>query len=74
MPNGANRQAEAAERRARSIRYRLGIARFPLAKTPDEFQFAETPVNEQLVRDLHGGAFLETQRNIGLCSLRWIRP
>ncbi len=63
---GALLQAEVAERHARSIRYRLGIAKFPLAKTLDEFQFAETPVNEQLVRDLHEGAFLETQRNIVL--------
>jgi DNA replication protein DnaC len=63
---GALLQAEAAERHARSIRYRLGIAKFPLAKTLDEFQFAETSINEPLVRDLHQGAFLETQRNIVL--------
>lgn len=59
-------RAEAAERLARSIRYRLGIARLPLAKTLPEFQFADTPVNEGLVRHLHDGAFLAAKRNVVL--------
>ena len=63
---GALLQAETAERRARSIRYRLGIAKFPLSKTLGEFTFAETPVNEALVRDLHEGGFLESIRNVVL--------
>ena len=60
---GALLQAEAADRRARSIRYRLGMAKFPLSKTLDEFKFDHSPVNEPLIRDLHSGHFLETQRN-----------
>src|SRR5690242_5455703 len=56
-------RAEAAERRARSIRYRLGIARLPLAKALADFQFADTSINEALVRDLHEGRFLATRRN-----------
>jgi DNA replication protein DnaC len=55
--------AERAEKQARSIRYQLGAARLPLARTLAEFDFAASPVNEGLVRDLHDGAFLATQRN-----------
>ena len=60
---GALLAAEVAEKRARSIRYQLGAARLPLAKSLDDFRFAGTPINEPLVRDLHGGGFLASQRN-----------
>jgi DNA replication protein DnaC len=53
---------EVAEK-ARSIRYQLGAARLPLARTLTEFDFTASPVNEVLVRDLHDGDFLKTQRN-----------
>jgi len=55
--------AEIAEKRARSIRYQLTIAKLPLAKDVDDFDFAGTPVNERLIRDLAGGAFLAEPRN-----------
>src|SRR5438132_2617093 len=55
--------AEIAEKRARSIKYQLTIAKLPLAKDIDEFDFAGTPINEALVRDLAGGTFLAEQRN-----------
>ena len=55
--------AEIAEKRARSIKYQLTIAKLPLAKDIDDFDFAGTPVNERLIRDLAGGAFLAEQRN-----------
>ena len=49
-------QAEAAERRARSIRYQMGSARFPVSKDLDSFRFTDSPVNEPLIRDVYGGA------------------
>jgi DNA replication protein DnaC len=55
--------AEVSEKQARSIRYQLTIAKLPLAKDLDDFQFKDTPINETLVRDLAGGAFLAQQRN-----------
>lgn len=55
--------AEVAEKKARSIRYQLGAAKLPLARTLTEFDFSASPVNEVLVRDLHDGGFLKTQRN-----------
>jgi len=55
--------AEVAEKQARSIKYQLTIAKLPLAKDIDDFDFAGTPVNETLIRDLAGGGFLAEQRN-----------
>lgn len=55
--------AEVAEKKARSIRYQLGAAKLPLARTLAAFDFTASPVNEALVRDLHDGGFLKTQRN-----------
>jgi DNA replication protein DnaC len=55
--------AEIAEKKARSIKYQLTIAKLPLAKDLDAFTFATTPINESLVRDLATGAFLAEQRN-----------
>jgi DNA replication protein DnaC len=61
---GALLKAEIAEKAARSIRYQMGIAKLPLAKELADFVFAETPVNEQFILDLAGGAFLGQQRNV----------
>ena len=59
-------KAEIAEKAARSIKYQLTIAKLPLAKELAEFDFAGTPVNEGLVRDLARGDFLAHQRNVVL--------
>jgi DNA replication protein DnaC len=55
--------AEIAEKQARSIKYQMTIAKLPLAKDLDGFIFAQTPINESLVRSLVTGAFLAEQRN-----------
>ena len=57
-------EAELGERVARSIRYRLGLARFPVDKDLDRFDFSASPVNEIQVRSLHEGRFLTTTSNI----------
>jgi DNA replication protein DnaC len=57
-------KAEIAEKQARSIRYQMGIAKLPLAKELADFTFSDTPINEQLVRDLANGNFLAQQRNV----------
>ena len=53
-------KAEIAEKHARSIKYQMTIARLPLAKDLDGFEFAGTPINEALERDLATGAFLRS--------------
>lgn len=59
-------QSEIAEKQARSIRYQLTIAKLPLAKDINDFNFTDTPINESLVRDLATGSFVADQRNIVL--------
>ena len=56
-------KAELAQKKAHSISYQIGAARLPVAKELNEFDFAVSPVNEGLVRDLHDSDFLETKRN-----------
>ena len=56
-------QAEISEKQARSIKYQLTIAKLPLAKDLDGFEFRDTPINETLVKDLASGGFLAQQRN-----------
>ena len=58
--------AEISEKQARSIKYQMTIAKLPLAKEIEDFDFGTAAVNETLVRDLAGGAFIEQQRNIVL--------
>src|ERR1700674_3406906 len=55
--------AEISEKQALSIKYQLTIAKLPLAKDLDDFQFEGTPINETLVNDLAGGGFIAQQRN-----------
>lgn len=57
-------EVELGERTARSIRYRLGLARFPVDKDLDRFDFTVSPVNEQQIRSLHQGHFIQTGSNI----------
>lgn len=59
-------KAEINEKQARSINYQLTIAKLPLAKDIDGFEFDGTPINQTLVNDLAAGGFLEQQRNIVL--------
>lgn len=58
--------AEIGEKQARSVKYQMTIAKLPLAKELEEFDFEATEVNETLIRDLAGGDFLDHQRNLVL--------
>jgi DNA replication protein DnaC len=51
---------------ARSIRYQMTIAKLPLAKDIEQFDFSGTPINEGLVKELATGAFVANQRNVVL--------
>jgi len=57
-------QAEDAEPQARSVRYPMSAAKFPLYRDLDSFEFAESPVNEQQIRQLYSGEFTTEARNI----------
>ena len=58
--------AEISEKKARSIKYQMTIAKLPLAKELEEFDFEAAEVNETLIRDLATGDFLDHQRNLVL--------
>ncbi len=55
--------AEVADKKARSIRYRLSTAKLPMAKDLSDFDFKASPVNEALVREFHDGGFVHHLRN-----------
>ncbi len=56
--------AEIREKQARSVKYQMTIAKLPLAKELEEFDFEAAEVNETLIRDLAAGDFLDHQRNL----------
>lgn len=56
--------AEAAEREASSIRYRLGQARFPVPKDLDGFDWSALPGEEPRLKSLAEGAFLAQHTNV----------
>jgi len=57
---------ESEERQSRSISYQMSVAKFPVNKGIDTFMFNDTPINEQQVRVLYQGEFINQCRNIVL--------
>ncbi len=57
-------RAEKEERHLRSIRYRLGIAKFPVMKDLEGFDFSTSAVSQDRIQALCQGAFMETRTNI----------
>ena len=57
-------QAEVADRQARSYEYQLRLARFPVPRDLDSFDFKESVVNETQIRQLYAGDYLTNARNI----------
>lgn len=51
---------------ARSINYQMGIAKLPLAKELAYLELDSTPINAELIEQLAGGDFLDSQRNVVL--------
>lgn len=57
-------EAELTERKAKSISYQLGMAKFPVTKDLDRFDFASSPVDEIHIRSLLEGRFLAEHGNV----------
>lgn len=57
-------EAEMAERDCRSLRYRLGQARFPVQKELETFDFSVSPVESSLIMGLSQGDFVEARSNV----------
>jgi DNA replication protein DnaC len=57
-------KAEVAEREVRSINYQMKAARFPAYRDLAGFDFAQSSVDEALIRSLHRCEFLEDAQNV----------
>jgi DNA replication protein DnaC len=58
-------EREVIEREHRAAERRVKAAGFPVIKTLDTFDFAAQPsINEALVRELIGGAYIESRENV----------
>jgi len=57
-------KSEIAERGVRTIAYQMSTARFPVHRDFNGFNFAESKVNESLVRQLQALLFLEAAHNL----------
>lgn len=57
-------KAEVAEREVRSINYQMKAARFPNYRDLSGFKFAESSVDEQLIKTLHGCGFIDDSHNV----------
>jgi len=56
--------AEMTERTVRSLRYRLGQARFPIQKELEQFDFSAARVEETRIRRLYSGEYTESHTNV----------
>ena len=56
--------AEQADRQARSLRYQLKAARFPIHRDLTGFDWSETPLDAARIQELAMGHYLETAHNL----------
>ena len=56
--------AELADRQARSLRYQLGAAKFPVHRDMVGFEWQESPVSQAQIQQLANAAFMEEAHNL----------
>lgn len=57
-------QAEIADRQARSLRYQLTTAKFPIHRDLIDFQWEETPLSQSTIEPLASAGFMEQAHNL----------
>ena len=57
-------KVEKAERHLRSIHYRMAQAKFPVVKDLDSFDFEASSVDEEQIRSLYEGSFVDNHVNL----------
>ncbi len=57
-------KAEQVERQVRSLRYQLRVARFPIHRELDHFQWEESDVKRELIEPLANGSFTQEATNV----------
>ena len=61
---GAMLESEVTDRQVRSIRYQMSAARFPVHRDLAGFDFAQSKVEEKLIRDLARAEFIDAAANV----------
>jgi DNA replication protein DnaC len=57
-------KAEASDRKVRSINYQMSVAKFPVHRDIDHFDFEASVVEENRIRTLYTGQFITEKRNL----------
>ena len=57
-------QSEIADRKVRSINYQMGVAKFPMYRSLDTFDFDVSVLDEAPLQSLSSGQFIEEKRNV----------
>lgn len=57
-------EAEQADRQARSLRYQIKAARFPIHRDLTQFEWTETPLSQAQIEQLATAAFMEQAHNL----------
>ena len=57
-------EAEQVDRQARSLKYQLRVAKFPVHRDFTRFEWAESPLDEHQLRQLASGAFMDEAHNL----------
>jgi DNA replication protein DnaC len=57
-------RAELADRKTRSTNYQMGIAKFPVSRDLNGFDFSKSEVKEEPIKSLYNGHFIDEKRNI----------
>ena len=55
---------EAEYRETKAINYQMKLAKFPMPKGLDEFDFSSSKINEQIIKRLHQISLIENKRNV----------
>lgn len=59
-------KAELTSRKVRTISYQMSAAKFPVARSLDQFNFEQTQIEQEQIMTLYSGQFIESERNIVL--------
>ncbi len=57
-------KAELGSRKVRSISYQMGVAKFPVGRSMDQFDFSQTKIDQNQMMELYTGKFIESERNV----------
>ena len=57
-------EAEQADRQARSLRYQIKAARFPIHRDLTQFEWTETPLSQAQIEQLATAAFMDQAHNL----------